>query len=519
MSAGRAFLRQTSRLVAFVVMLSVTPDARAQGSAEGEILFQQALLSESRGEDPTDLLAQACAAESLQACLRGAGYALEGEELEVAEEMLRVARDLDGEDLEVRRALNRLLAARGNLMWAARDLQAMEQQGEEVSFELGYTLHALGQHEEALERLREASAAGGSDDQAMAALYSAVSLVELERPEEAAEMARVAARSDGPEEVVDAARSLRAQLRGLSGGDRVLVGGTLSLSAGYDSNPVLSPDDPPAEVGTFRLWTRAGVYGEPFGGSRWALGGRISASRDQSFNDEARPFDLTTVGAELQGRVSFGDAVPQELRLAYRYSIAMLDGGQGVESEDLYVYNEQHAGRLIYSLTPSPVVVTRLRVQSGWTGFYNLARSGFPLEVTLGLGLTLLESRLKLYAEAGFLAAWTDSQYDRLGFAVSLAGAYLSPWWDLELVLSWGLRFASYPESTGITLAFDYTQPELARRDVVDTVSVEIGRGFLENRLHVALRYRFMDSSSSIDIFTYDRHSVMLVVGGTLEHR
>lgn len=502
------------------MVLAVSATSSAQGSAAGEILFQRALVAQSRGEDPMALLTEACDAESLQACLQGAGLALERDDLEVAEEMLRVARDLDGDDLEVRRSLNRLLAARGNLMWAARDLQAMEREGEEVGFELGYTLHALGQHEQALERLERVSRDESAEEQAMAALYSTVSLVELERPDEAVEMARLAVDSDGPDAVVEAARTLRSQLRGVRTGDRVLVGGSLSLAAGYDSNPVLSPDDLPAGVGAFRLWLRAGVYGEPLGGSHWALGGRIAATRDQSFNEEARPFDLTTVGAELQGRFTFGDAVPQELRLAYRYSIAMLDGGQGVENDELYVYNEQHAGRLIYSITPSPMVVTRLRVESGWSGFYNLARSGVPLDITLGLGLTFLESRLKLYAEAGFLSAWTNGpQYERRGFAVSLAGAFLTSWWELELVLSWGLRFVSYPESTGITLAFDYTQPDLARRDVVDTVSVEIGRSFLENRLRLALRYRFMDSASSIDIFTYDRHSVMLVLGGTLEHR
>jgi hypothetical protein len=218
--------------------------------------------------------------------------------------------------------------------------------------------------------------------------------------------------------------------------------------------------------------------------------------------------------------VSFGQVVPQELRLAYRYSIAMLDGGQGVETDDFYVYSEQHAGRLTYSLTPSPVVTTRLRVESGWSGYYNLARSGVPLDIALGVGLTLFDSALKLYIEAGFLTAWTNGpQYNRTGFAVSAAGAYLTPLWDLELVLSAGLRYVNYPDSTGITLSFDYTDPDLARRDIVTSVSVELGRGFLEDRLRVAVQYRFTDSASTIGIFTYDRHNVMLVVGGNLEHR
>ena len=63
-----------------------------------------------------------------------------------------------------------------------------------------------------------------------------------------------------------------------------------AIRVGYDSNTVLTSENQPSDAQTFRLWLRGGIFGEPFGGEHWTLGGRIHASRDQSFIADARPF-------------------------------------------------------------------------------------------------------------------------------------------------------------------------------------------------------------------------------------
>lgn len=460
----------------FVLALIWASSAYAQQSPHADLLWHRALVLQARGDDQAEaVLVQACEAGSVQACLQSAATALTDEDRETAQDFLRTAGDVEPEDQEVRRALARLMAAQGNLIWATRDLMAMDQEGLEVEFELGYCLHELNQHERAVEHL--VRAAEGGDEAPMAALYSAASLQALGREDQARSMVEKAAELGTGTEVEDAAQSMRDAFRGAADSSRVMVAGFATLAAGYDSNPVLTPDDRPAQAGGARLWFRGAVLGEPLGGSFWAIGGSAAVSRDQSFAETIRPFDFTSVRAQPHVRFNYGERVPTELRLAYRYGIGMLDGGQGVEVDEFYVYNEGHTGTLSYSLSVSPRFPTRLSVESGWSAFYNLARSGVPLNVVLGQSAYLLDGHLKLYAEAGFHAAWTRGpQYDRMGVSVSLAGAYLSPWWDLELIAGWSYRWMLYPKSGGVGISFDYTDPELRRGDSVNGVFLELGR-------------------------------------------
>lgn len=489
--------------------------ALAEVGPEAEVAWSRALALEARGDEAAgEAFEQACEAGSDQACLRLASAALADGEVEVAEEWLRLAREVAADDLDVRLALARIMALRGNDLWATRELQALEGEGREVSFELGYLLHELDQHEQAAERLVQAAEQPGGE---MAALYAASSLERLGRDEDALEMARRASRAADPE-VAEPGEVLSRSLEGeLSAARRTLYALSGTVSVGYDSNPVLGPDDLPSHAGGARLGFRGHFLTEPLGGPSWALGGRIDVARDQSFDEAARAFDLTALRGQLQGRFAFGERLEQRLQVAYRYGIALLDGGQGVEEEELYVYNESHQGAVDYTLGLTDRLALRLRAVSGWMAFHNRARSGVPLRAGVGLSLFLLEGRVKLFFEGGMAAAWTRSpRYQRLGPTASIAGSALTPWWDLEVVVSWAFTYSPYPDSVGVAYAFDYTRPEVARRDVLSSVSVELGRRFLDGHLRVALRYRFFDASSTIADYDYSRHVVDVALTGGL---
>jgi hypothetical protein len=380
-----------------------------------------------------------------------------------------------------------------------------------VELDLGYCLHQLEQHEQAVERLTKVS-----DRSAMAALYAAASLERLGRDEEAVAAARLAARGTDDPEAAAAGEELAAALRRrVAAAGRTTIAAWLTLSGGYDSNPTLGPDEAPSDAPGPRLRFDGGLLTEPLGGTWWTLGGRVAASRDQSFTDEVRAFDFTSIQGRAHARFSFGAARPQEIQVAYQYSIGLLDGGQGVEEDELYAFTESHLGVLGYGLDLSESVALRLRATTGWSAYHNRARSGVPLRAGVGVSLILLDGRLKLYAEAGAGAAWTRSpKYDRIGPTALVAAAWLTPLWDLELVASWTLSWSHYLHATGVQLGFDYARPDVRRSDVVDTLSLELGRSFLDDHLRVAVRYRLTDSWSTIETYDYTRHVVDLAITG-----
>ncbi len=505
----------TRAQVVTVLLVLWAARAGAQETPEAELLWNHALVLLAQGDDGADeALYEACEAESLAACLRGAALAIEAEDLITAQEYLQAALEVAPEDRDIHLSLARVMAANGNYMWAIRELRALEQQGEEVAFELGFCLHQLEQHEQAAERLVDA-AANDDDEAGISALYAAASLETLGRLEEARIMAELASDAEEDPTVVEAGRALRDALRRSAGQPRVPITGFATLSTLYDSNPVMSPDEPPSGTDGFRLRFQLGLLGEPLGGSWWAIGARLTGSRDQSFTELVRPYDFTSVRAGAHVRFNYEIGIPNEFRIAYRYGIGMLDGGQGVEEDDFYVYNESHMGIFTYSVLPSPNFVTRLRLETGWVGFHRLARSGVPLKVVLGQSAFLFDGTLKLYFEAGITAAWTEGeQYDRRGITMSLAAAYLTPLWDLEVILNWMYRWSHYPYSTGVGISFDYTRPNLRRRDSVTTLMLEVGRNFLDDHLRVGVRYRVSDNDSSIGAYDYLRHVVSLDITG-----
>jgi len=482
-----------------------------------ELLYQRALVLRAQGmEGAGQAMVGACDGGSPAACLDAARAALEAGELEGAEEHLRTAQDAAPEDVDVRRALATVMARRGNLMWAERELRSLEGQGEEVSFELGYCLHQLDEHDQAAPRL--AAAAERPDAPAMAALYAASSLAAMEERERALRYAELAARSGDDPAVAAAARELAGFLRGAgTATERVLFTASASVSAGYDSNPVLGPDELPSHAGGARMWFRAVAFGEPLGGPFWALGARVSAARDQSFAEAARPFDYSSFQARAHARFTWGGrAAAQELRVAYSYSIGLLDGGDGVEEQELYAYSESHLGELAYTLGLADWLSTRIRTRSGWTVFHNRARTGMPLLAALGANLLVLEGQLKLIVEGGFQGmVWSRApRYERSGPMVLVAASWLTPLWDLELLATWHFTWSLYPRSTGVLQGFDYARPELRRLDTADTFSVELARSFLDRHLRVIVRYRFSDSTSTIDTFDFSRHLAELAVMG-----
>lgn len=504
--------RASNTIVALILLL---PSSSSAQSVPSDVLFARALVLQARGDEGArDMMVQACEAGSARACLNAASRAQESEDLDMVEEYLHLAHEADPDDADIRLALARLMASRGNYMWAVRELQALEQDGHDVAFELGYCLYQLELDERAVESL-ERSAQGEGELAPMAALYAAAAHERLGQFEEARLMAERAAELEGQPEVGEAARVMRRELRRRSSSDRVLFAGYATLSGGYDSNPVLGPDEAPSGEGGGRLWFRAGMFGEPLGGNFWAIGGRISASRDQSFDPVARPFDYTSLQVSAHARFNYRLGIPNEIRIGYRYGIGWLDGGQGVEEDDIYAYSESHLGELTYSLAATDRLTTRIRASTGWMVYHNRARTGVPLTVGLGQSATFLDGHLKLYGEVGTRGAWTRSpQYHRTGFSLSLALSYLTPLWDLELVTAWSYQWSRYYNSSGVEFSFDYTQPELRRRDSVNALTVEIGRNFVDNHLRVAVRYRLTHAASTIVTYDYTRHTIELALTG-----
>jgi len=447
-----------------------------------------------------------------------ASAALEEGELEAAEDALRSALDLAPEDApRLRLALARLMLRRGNTIWALRELSALESEGHEVSFELGYCLHRLGEHEQAVDHLVLA-ASSESERAGMAALYGADAFESMGQGGEALRLAERAASDELDPAVAEAGQSLvRALRRQVAGEQRVLFSAFAAVSGGYDSNPVLAPDDAPTHAAAPRLWLRAGLFSEPFGGERWALGVVAIVSRDQSFEQAARPFDYTSTRAGARLRLGFGERVDQELRIGYEYSLGLLDGGQGVEEDSLYAYTELHSGVLSYSFELSEVLLTRLQATTGFARYHNRARSGSPMELSVGQTLFLLGGDLKLYLRGGLRAAWTRSpKYDRRGPVLVFAASYLTPLWGLEALASWSYGWSLYPESSGVDFGFNYARPELRRRDSIHRITAQIDRPFLSEHLRLGLRYRFTDSDSSIASYRYQRHVLELAVTGEL---
>lgn len=486
--------------------------ARAQDDPHGELLWERALVLEARGDaEARTAFEAACEAASAEACQRLASEAVATSDFEGAEEWLQLAHEADPDDPEIRLALALVIARLGNCAFAMQELAALERAGRDVDFELGYCLHETGQHEQAAERLTRVAPRSG-----LAALYAASSLEGLGRDEEAVAEARLAAgRVDEPE-VAAAGRELETALRRrIAAEDRTAISVWGTVAGGYDSNPTLGPDEAPSGAPGPRLRFEGGLLTEPLGGAAWTVGGRVSLSRDQSFFDEARAFDFTAVQGRAHARFVFGDDRAHELQVAYQYSIGLLDGGQGVEEDALYVFTESHLGVLGYGLDLTESVTLRLRATAGWSAYHNLARSGAPLRGGLGVSSILLDGRLKLYAEVGVAAAWTRSpRYDRVGPTALVAAAWLTPLWDLELVASWTLSWSHYLHSTGVEFAFDYARPDVRRSDVVDSLSVEVGRSFLDDHLRVAVRYHLTDSWSTIETYDYQRHVVDLAITG-----
>ncbi len=492
--------------------------AAAQSSPEAQILWQQALVLLARNEQGEQrgqqLLKQACEAGCWPACMQAASICLDEDDLESAEELLRSAQAIAPHDPEGRLALARVMAARGNMMWAFRALQALEREGHDVSFELGYCLHELDMHEQAAAALAQ-SAMKEDEDSHMAALYAAVSLEELDRFDEAETMAERASRAEHAPNVVAAASSLQQALRRYSGFERVILSGFATVAGGYDSNPIMAPDEAPTYADGARLWLVAGLWSEPVGGSFFTLGARLSASRDQSFDIQARPFDYTAATARIYSIFRYNFGVPNEVRLSYRYAIGLLDGGPGVEENQLYAYSESHVGALSYSLALSDIFTTRLRVETGWNIYHNRARTGVPLRLAVGQSTFLLSGRLKIYGEAGVQKLWARSpKYERSAALVNAAISYLTGWWDLELMVAWSYQWSFYTDSRGADFSFDYTRPDVRRKDSSNVLSFDVGRNFLDRHLRLALRYRFTDSSSSIATYDYSRHAILLGVTG-----
>lgn len=502
-------------LLANVASAQTGQNSPPQSPPPPEVLLARALVLQARGEaGAEDVMAQACEAGSARACLHAASRALDADDLEMAEEYLHLAHEADPEDEGIRLYLARFMASQGNFMWAVRELQALEQAGHDVAFELGYCLYELELDERAVESL-EASAQSDSQQAPIAALYAAAAHERLGQFEEARLMAERAGEFESQPDVDEAARVMRRELRRRSSSDRVLFAGYATLAGGYDSNPVLGPDEAPIGEGGGRLWLRARVFGEPLGGSFWALGGRIAISRDQSFDPVSRPFDYTSLQASAHARFTYRAGIPNELRLGYRFGIGWLDGGQGVEEDDIYAYSESHLGELTYSFAATDRLTTRIRASTGWTVYHNMARTGVPLTAGLGQSATFLDGHLKIYGEIGARAAWTRSpQYDRAGFSLSFALSYLTPLWDLELVTAWSYQWSRYNNSTGVQFSFDYTQPELHRRDSVNALTLEIGRNFLDDHLRVAVRYRLTHAVSTIVTYDYTRHTIELALTG-----
>lgn len=501
--------------ILLVTVLVSASGAWAEESSRGDILYRGALALQARSEaeEASAAFERACQARSAEACLRLVSAALDAGDDERAEEYLHMAREAAPEDGEIRLALARTMARLGNYMWAIRELQALQQEGHDVDFELGYCMFQLEQHEQAAELLMRASDSGPA--RGVSALYAASALERLEQGEEAARLARRAADSGDDPEVARAGVELLRALRGGMVAERVpfAIDGVVSLS--YDSNPVLGPDDAPSNAGGPRLGFQLGLLTEPLGGDSWRLGGRIFFARDQSFTEQARSFDLTSAQGALFGRFFFGLDHPQEIRVDYQYGLNVLDGGPAVEEDDIYLFNESHSGTLAYSIRAGALSVTRLRVRSGWSAYHNRARSHVPLEAAVGESLFFLDNALKVYIEAGLRAGWARSpQYDLLGPTALVAGAYMTPLWDLELLVSYSYRWTAYPDSTGVAYAFDYTSPNLRREDSQHNLTVELGRSFLERHLRIGVRYHLMDSASTIDVYDYTRHVAEIFIGG-----
>ncbi len=505
-------------LIAAALILVWAAPAKAQQSPPADVLWHRALVLLAQDDEGADeALSRACEAGSLPACLRGADRALAADDLDTALDLLQQAHDIDPEDQQIRLGVARLMAAIGNYLWAIRELRALEQEGVPVGFELGYCLYQLEQYDEAVERLTVA--ARSDDDQAQtAALYAAAALESLERFDEARAMAELAAGATGDPDVADAGRALIDALRRATS-DRVAISVFGSLAAGYDSNPVFAPNETPLEVDALRLWLRAGLLTEPLGRDWWVLGGQLSFAREQTltsgFGALPFPVDLTSLRAQLYARFNFDvGVVPSELRISYRYAIRILDGGDPLPEEDIYVYSEAHTGNLSFSLALTPRFITRLRVESGWNAYHLRTRTGAPLDVAVGQNVFLLDGQLKIYGEAGLSFDFTRGErYDRQGLIMSLAGSYLTPLWDIELILSWGYRWSIYPESFG-DAAFDKLRYDIRRIDSRHSLSVELGREFLERHLRVTLRYRFTDAESTIRSYDYSRHILSLEVTG-----
>jgi len=284
---------------------------------------------------------------------------------------------------------------------------------------------------------------------------------------------------------------------------------SLSLSVGYNTNPVYDPMSAGKESGSPGLDINGRIGIEPFGNYYYSIGDFLQLTRRQFFFERAKNFNLSILNNNFYIRSRFFLKNIYEMTLNYRTVLLMLDGGELLEELYPYIFLESHTGSVSLSIEERSWLSTKVSLEGGARFYHNKGRSGYIGSLRGGQNIFLLRNKLKIYIEAGFdIMESKNKAYSYISPLVSFALSWLTPFGSMEVILSSILQWFDYYDSKGF---FDPIHIEKEREELWFLLNFAIFRRYYKH-YRAGLNYQLSIMDSTIENFSYIQHIIYVTL-------
>ena len=282
----------------------------------------------------------------------------------------------------------------------------------------------------------------------------------------------------------------------------------LKIGGGYDSNPVLEPEDinvVSGSPGAGFLELSGDVSGSLKFSSRHLPGARASISRLWNFDQQADDYNRLAFSFNPFYRYRFRSlGTLHNISVGYRLSLSTLDGGPLVEimeDEGFYVYHEAHGGQFDYWVEEGDWGVTRVSLNAGYSLYHHMARNGLDLGVSLSQTIMLYDQKFKL---RGSLSAGLNDA-DRQDYDAGRVGVFVG----VSALLPYQFQLMAWVRVNHKDYFRSADSPSWAtrRKDDYSSVSLSVSRP-VWRELAVGIDCLAAFSRSTVKSFTYDRYQV-----------
>lgn len=496
---------------AVVLALSVTVmPAVAGAEVAAELAFARGVIAYHEGDLEA---AQAAFREALEhdgEHLRAAHYLgvslISQGEYEAAVDVLEPAAGAHPDAPALRLELGVAYLLWGNLAFAARTLAAAAEElpdSGRARFFLGVALVRQGDCEPAGRHLEEAARL--EPDLVPEASYLAGLCLAREGDLERARR-RLQPLADSPVDapVADAARRfVRLALRA-EGIETALLSARASVSAQYDSNPTLAPNEGAERHDSVAPVFQLDATLRPVATERHTLAGRVAFYRSFYLPDEpAADYNYTHLAAsayyQLRGELG---GVQHQLQLGYDFALGLFDGPPPLADEN-HLYSELHGGRVLWTVRESADLQTRLALLVQHRRYAVRRRNNTGLTVGLGQTVAVPVAGLQLYLEGTIRIEEAHSlEYDVVAPGALLSVTWSAPW---ELLVS---GFVLYEHEA-------HPASSEGRADEQINLSVAVQRQIIDH-LGLSLVWMHTENISTVARFDYRRDVLSLSIWGEL---